>query len=325
MRHHAVRWLCLALLAFAGAAAAQDRFVVCEACHLGIENLHAEPGTGAIIVPKVEPVRFADSLHVGVACQDCHVRGYDSLPHHDIRVRGCVDCHPRTDAAGAAADAAFDFRRLAAEMRESAHFTATRDAFASRTDLRHGIRFTVLGEEDGFRCALCHHPHYMAAPAVTVAERVETENAWCTSCHAGEPERPPNLMLAVEWDALASPAPAGLVAQHAAIPHAERHLDAARCVDCHAPAAEPHSHAVLAGSASATCQACHAPASRLEALWDTGSGERASGAQDEPYVIGATRSRMLDALGLGLLGGVLILILAHLLWRAWRRIREGKR
>src|SRR5699024_9668065 len=276
------------IAAWAASAPTQRGAIPCKGCHLGHEKDFIDPQSGVARVPKVEPQRRHAAMHAEVTCQQCPVSGYRTFPHRDIETRGCMACHPRRDAAGARVDAAYDFQAISREFDHSIHTTATRDKLGDNVDARYGIRFHVIGSGEGFRCSMCHHPHYMQDDAQlrTPAAIIGTHNRWCTRCHATDPDRPLNIMLGVDWQAIADPAPAGLAAEHASIPFAVRHLASARCVDCHAGSAHEHSHEILPGAEVAGCQSCHARDSALAPVYRRG---------DEPPARGFTNNALLQA------------------------------
>jgi len=307
---------------------AEQVFVPCKGCHLGYEENFIDPETGRATQPLVNPKRRMASAHAKVACQDCHTSGYNSFPHRNIKIKGCMDCHPRSDPAGAQADAAYDFARIHREFKHSIHFTQTKDKFHKNVDAAYGVRFHITQSDNGFQCSLCHHPHYMRTTTQLAAPMaiLDVHNQWCTSCHAAEPSRPLNIMLGVDWAAIADPAKESLVAEHTALPFAARHLRKARCIDCHADANQKHSHTLLRGNDTVACASCHTRVSSLSHLYsyarhDTSSWVTNAVMLKHSYVMGATRFTWLDVAFYLALGAVVLMIIAHVIWRLISHMR----
>lgn len=309
----------------------EQAFVPCKGCHLGYEEDFIDPETGIAIQPLVNPKRRRVSIHARVACQACHTSGYNTFPHQNIEIKGCMDCHPRSDPAGAKADADYGFQKIRTEFENSIHFTDTKDRFRKKTDPVYGIRFHITQTDNGFQCSLCHHPHYMKTTAQLAAPMaiLDVHNKWCSSCHATEPSRPLNIMLGVDWTEIADPAKPSLVAEHAALPFAARHLRKARCIDCHSDVEQGNSHTLLTGNNTTACESCHARVSSLSRLYHHARNDSTlkvtnAAILKNSYVMGATRFIWLDATFYLAMGGVLFAIIAHVLWRFVTHMRSKR-
>lgn len=321
--------LAAALPAAAVLTPAQRESVHCLGCHTGNAKHFTNPETGAKKDVLVDIHSKRDSDHAKVPCQDCHVEGFNGFPHEDVKIKGCMDCHPRQDAAGAKEDAPFNFPRIEREFRTSVHFTELKDKFNKDEDFITGIHFTITKTGDGFPCSQCHHPHYMktAAELGAPGSILETHNKWCTSCHAAEPEQPVNTILGVAWSDVTDPAEPSLVAEHASLPHAAQHLQSARCVDCHSGTEHANSHELFLGSNTPGCESCHTRDSALSELYryvknDPAGGFTNSAILKDSYIMGATRYLLLDILGYVLLGGALLAAASYSFLRLIRRRRR---
>lgn len=285
----------------------------CFACHSGTPSsrrIVVDPRTGTRKDVTVELARMAEGEHGRLACPTCHSRGFERFPHRpaaERRFPACRDCHPRQPpAAGAAADRAYDFIGI-----EREHGTT-----------RHAAAFRKLrGERD---CEACHHPHtFRTSAALMAPARLRAEHdAPCLRCHEADAR-----------GVLAKPLQAGLVAAHAPIPAAERHLQSLRCLDCHASRGKPRPHDLLGGSAALGCVDCHRPQSALLAgLWRFVPESAASrygfthaGLLDAHRVMAATRFSVLDGLAVGGFAALVVAIAAHLGLRLVARLRRSVR
>jgi predicted CXXCH cytochrome family protein len=124
-----------------------------------------------------------------------------------------------------------------------------------------------------------------------------------------------------------------LETSHAWLPNTERHWARARCVECHTPHGARISHEILgAKTAERNCVECHSRDSILMTqLYKHRAGESReklgfvnAAVLNDAYIIGATRNRILDWLGFGLVGFVSAGVFGHGLgrWAAGRR-RNG--
>ncbi len=314
------RWLALGLALLPSALAAAEPTVErrlpplpCFGCHSGTpgsRRIVTDARTGARKDVTVELARMAEGVHGRLACPLCHSRGFERFPHRpagERRFPACRDCHPRSEPPeAAAADAAHGFARIEAEHAATPHAASFRK---------------VRGERD---CEACHHPHYMRASASLLLParlRVEHDGP-CRACHAADASAP-----------LSDPLRPDLVSGHASVPHAARHLDAVRCVDCHASRFRAGAHDLLTGEAAAGCVDCHRRESALlTGLWRfvpdagaIGDGFANAGLLEAHYVIGATRPVGVDRAIAWSLGLSILAIAAHALFRVTARLRRSVR
>ncbi len=285
------------LLLAAQAALADYPDVPCLGCHGGRPRPFIDPRTGARRDIGIDIRRRSISAHGALRCRECHVGAFVIFPHpRDRRTRRCLDCHPRR---GEKVDAGYAFPGIAREFEASAH-----------------------GRIDGFVCEDCHDPHgFRTTRALSsAASRLVAHNAPCRSCHRRDARGPKS-----------DPAKAGLVALHADIPQAERHLARSRCVDCHDLAPERTvSHALPAAARTPRdCVSCHRRNGTTLHRFLRGIDPPASDPGfTEPlllrhaYVMAATRPRALDRLFLLGAGALILLAGAHGLQRLRRRRRS---
>jgi hypothetical protein len=243
--------------------------------------------------------RSAD--HASIACQKCHVEGFDTFPHFGKKILGCMDCHPR-EGKGAHEDEPYHFGRIKREFKRTVHFTEHRKKFG---------------------CVECHHPHYFEATAHLGPPRaiLAHHNDMCLNCHAADPEG----QLDTIGNRLIDAAKPNLVAVHASIPHTTLHLRNTRCYDCHSGIEHVVSHTLPLGDETPGCESCHTSDSVHARLYRyVKKAGRTAGFTHpamirDSYVMGATRHTPLDAVTYILVGGVLLLVVAHGLMRFVRR------
>ncbi|MGH8502121.1 MAG: hypothetical protein ACREVE_06530 [Gammaproteobacteria bacterium] len=297
----------LALLTAAFPVAAvmslQDRVrFQCVGCHSGNAKIFTDPLTHEKkdTLMDIAAKRAAD--HADVACKKCHVEGFDSFPHFDKRILRCKDCHPRDKGEGAREDKPYHFRRIEREFKSTVHFT------------EHPKKFG---------CVECHHPHYFEATAHLGPPRaiLEHHNEMCLNCHAADPRGQVDTIGARLIDA----AEPNLVAEHASIPHTALHLRNTRCYDCHSGIEHVVSHTLPLGDEAPGCESCHTRDSVHARLYRYVKKAGRTAAFTHPammrdsYVMGATRYTPLDAVTYLLVGGALLLVVAHGVMRFVRR------
>jgi hypothetical protein len=290
---------CPALAAMSGEE--RQRFL-CFGCHTAGAKVFVDPRTGERKEIHIDIVALRGADHGNLPCQECHVRGFDVFPHFGKAILGCMECHPRK-GADAPEDEPYDFPRIAREFESSMHFT------------KHPRKFG---------CAQCHHPHYFEATADLGPPQVilDTHNDWCLTCHAENPEQPPDTVAT----GLADPAEPDLVAAHATIPHPANHLRKSRCVDCHSGTEHPVSHMLPARGEAGACVGCHSLESvharlyRYVAEVREASGFTNPAMMRDSYVMAATRYVPLDVLAYVVVGGALLAALAHAAMRVIRRL-----
>ncbi|MBF0311353.1 MAG: cytochrome c3 family protein [Magnetococcales bacterium] len=166
-----------------------------------------------------------------------------------------------------------------------------------------------------FDCFSCHDAHTFlpGSRQASAALQVTRGNESCQRCHD---RKEPAMEEAHAW-----------------LPQSARHLDSARCVECHTRAYQENQHTVLsAKDALRQCESCHGRDSLLKARLykhrlaqnaDKGAVERFL--LNEAYVVGMTSHPLLDWLAILAVGGALAGTSLHGLarWLVWRR-REGK-
>jgi predicted nucleic-acid-binding Zn-ribbon protein len=291
-----------------GVIALEDRArFQCIGCHTGNAKEFTDPLTGERKETLMDITRKRSADHASIACQKCHVEGFDTFPHSGKKILGCMDCHPR-EGKGAHEDEPYHFGRIKREFKRTVHFTEHRKKFG---------------------CVECHHPHYFEATAHLGPPRaiLAHHNDMCLNCHAADPEG----QLDTIGDRLIDAAKPNLVAVHASIPHTTLHLRNTRCYDCHSGIEHVVSHALPLGDDAPGCESCHTSDSvharlyrYVEKVSRTASFTYPAMARDT-YVMGATRYIPLEIVAYSLVSGVLILVVAHAAMRfARRKPRRGK-
>jgi hypothetical protein len=277
----------------------------CVGCHTGNAKFFTDPITGEKKETLMHIARKEAADHADVACQKCHVKGFDTFPHLGKKTLGCMDCHPRK-GRGAQEDKPYHFRRIAREFRSTVHFTEHRKKFG---------------------CSDCHHSHYFEATSDLGPPRaiLEIHNDWCLYCHSSDPKQPPDTIEG--WPGLADPAKPSLIAEHASIPHAALHLRTTRCVDCHSGTQHVVSHTLPLGDQAPGCESCHTRDSVQARLYRYVKRVQQTGFTNpamlkDSYVMGATRYAPLDVITYILVGGTLLAIAVHGLARVVYRRRH---
>jgi hypothetical protein len=269
----------------------------CLRCHAMPTLAYRNPEDGQIRDLSIDRDALGQSAHGDLACIDCHRRSYRRYPHPDRPAPGdldCVGCHEDEDDQLSRGWVDID-----KEFRLSVH--AVSDA----------------PEASGFSCHSCHDPHRFRTAAVgePIVQIVRNHNDVCLSCH----------------QELAAP----LSKSHDWLPNRDAHWGSVRCVDCHTPAALYANHQVLPAEESAkNCVDCHSSDPELLARLyrfrsEEDIAERGLIAQavfNEAYVVGMSKSPMLDRLSLAIIGLVVLLLTAHgvgryLVHRSSRRSR----
>jgi predicted nucleic-acid-binding Zn-ribbon protein len=276
----------------------------CIGCHTGNAKTYTNPLTGEKKDTLIDMPRKQTADHAEVACQECHVEGFDTFPHFGTKILACMDCHPREDA-GAMEDAPYHFRRIEREFKRTVHFT------------EHPRKFG---------CVECHHPHYFEATAHLGPPQaiLEHHNEMCLNCHAANPKG----QIDTIGDRLLDPAEPNLVVEHASIPHTALHLRTTRCYDCHSGTEHVVSHALPLGDEAPGCASCHTRDSVHARLYRYVDKVRQAPGFTNPamlrdgYVMGATRYIPLDVLSYFLVGGTLLAIVVHGLVRVVHRRRH---
>ncbi|MGQ9659320.1 MAG: nitrate reductase [Thermochromatium sp.] len=274
----------------------------CLRCHHMETLAYRDPRTGDLIDLHVAPERFAYSVHGELQCIDCHEGDFGQYPH-PASVLGqrldCVGCHQDLYKAD---KRPYTFKTIEQEFALSIH--ATSDS----------------PKAQGFDCHRCHDPHVFRHSEVgqPLAEIVRASNQICLSCHTQvrDPYSSAHLWL----------------------PKRDKHWQSVRCLDCHTPLTDPGrpvSHQILAAKDShVDCINCHSKEPRLlQRLYQyrsesdlAGGGWLSKAVFNQAYVVGMSRSPLLDALGLGMIGLTLLVLGAHGWgrYRAYRRLREDR-
>jgi hypothetical protein len=284
----------------------QRQRLQCFGCHAGGARIYIHPRTGERKEISIDIVAQRAADHGKLACQECHVKGFEIFPHSGKKILGCMECHPRKDAA-ALEDESYDFPRIEKEFESTVHFTQHREKFG---------------------CAQCHHPHYFKATAELGPPQaiLGTHNDSCLTCHAEKPEQPPDTIAG----GLADPAVPDLLAEHAMIPHPALHLRKSRCVDCHSGPGHTVSHTLPARGEAGGCEWCHSLESVHARLYRyVGEVREASGFTNpammrDSYVMGATRYLPLDLFAYVVAGGSLLAVAAHAALRVIWRLRTAR-
>lgn len=294
--------LLMAAFPVAAVMSLEDRLrFQCVGCHTGNAKSYTDPLTGEKKDTLIDINGKQAADHADVACKECHVEGFDTFPHFGKKILGCMDCHPR-EKAGAKEDKPYHFRRIEKEFERTVHFT------------EHPKKFG---------CVECHHPHYFEATAHLGPPRaiLENHNEICLNCHAAEPRG----QIDTIGDRLIDPAEPNLLAEHASIPHTALHLRNTRCYDCHSGTEHVVSHALPLGDEAPGCESCHTRDSVHARLYRyVKKAERTAGfthpaMMRDSYVMGATRYTPLDVVTYLLVGGALLLVVAHGATRFARR------
>ena len=124
-----------------------------------------------------------------------------------------------------------------------------------------------------------------------------------------------------------------VTAGHSWLPNRGTHWKAVRCLDCHTPISDLPSHEILpAGQGVRSCDDCHSKGSTLLNQLYAYRSEQAMAQKglistavfNQAYVVGMSRSPVIDSAALGLLGLTLAGLTAHGVgrYRAYRKYRS---
>jgi len=276
----------------------------CNVCH-AVEGLSIhDPVKGRTLDLSIEPDTYAASLHGVLDCEACHSSGYERMPHSGpIRHPRflCVDCHERRK----------DVEGLALTLR--------RDELLSGA---HG-----RSAELAFDCHMCHDPHtfVLVRDRKSALGRIEKSNHICLSCHG------PDGALRERFQELPN-----TLERHDLFPNPLQHMRKLKCVTCHAPEDSLTRHDVeAADKAVRECTGCHGSDARL--LERTYADLRGSttavplgalgaapddGFRDNVYVVGSTRSPLLDKLSIV---GFLVMLSLVAMHAVARLLTHGRR
>jgi len=268
------------------AAPLQDR--ACLRCHAMATLAYRDDTTGRLVDLFIDPGRLAASVHGKLACVECHAADYRYYPHPQTATGerlDCVGCHQEERAP-----TDYSFQAITAQYAKSIH--------ANSDD----------SQTQGFGCHSCHDPHGFRVSPVgkPLGAIVRDANRVCLTCHAQVRDPVSDL--------------------HRWLPNRDAHWTAVRCVECHTPMAvstdETHrvSHQILpAKESNLTCVNCHSGSqpllSRLYAYRSkedlARDGLFAKAVFNEAYVVGMSRSPLIDGLGLAVIGLTALGLAAH--------------
>jgi hypothetical protein len=270
----------------------------CMRCHWMETMAYRDRETRKIVDLSVDRDAYRHSVHAGLACRDCHARGYKHYPHRTSsadEALHCVGCHAERGDDGAP-----DLSEIGIEYQHSVH---------------------AMEGPARFDCFSCHDPHRFKplSDATPIAEVVTSNNAVCLDCH----------------ESLDTPVPKG----HEWLPRPRQHWASVRCIDCHTPIDGRDlyrpSHVLLsANESNQNCVECHTRGSallsqlynyRLEQEREE-EGFFSQALYNDAYIIGMSRSPVIDGIGLAVIALMIIGIAAHgfgryLAYRKWRQPR----
>lgn len=275
----------------------------CLVCHRMETIAYRDPETAEIRDLHIDLDRYTRSNHADLACTRCHEKDYRRYPHahgsadEALRCVGCHEDHPKYEP--------YRFKEVQAQFDRSVHVRENPDGTETPK------------ERKKLTCFACHDPHVFEATqrGDDIFRIVRQHNRVCMSCHA----------------ALHDPATAG----HVWLPNREAHWTAVRCLDCHTPISDHPSHEILpAGQGVRGCDDCHSKASTLlNQLYAYRSeqsvaqkGLISTAVFNQAYVVGMSRSPVIDWLALGLIGLTLAGLTAHGVgrYRAYRKYGSNR-
>lgn len=245
----------------------------------------------------IDPVRYDQSGHSGMACRTCHLGGYRGYPHQPAawnltaakpETLDCAECHAQKT------------NRIDDQVQKSVH---------------------AKNLKAKFTCSTCHDAHvYTTAAKLVEPQRiVAQDNVMCLECHNSDDKF-------AKFGGTLTPVKArpDIDTIHGFLPNTKRHWQAVRCVECHTPPATTKalamSHEILnKDKAERNCVNCHTRDSALRTrlyryVAETEAakvGFLNSAILGDSYVIGATRNPYLDFGGLALLGLTLAGVAGH--------------
>jgi hypothetical protein len=265
----------------------------CRACHAVADLTKTDPITGREVNLTIDLDAYAQSDHANVRCYDCHERGYETLPHTGPRQYPrflCVDCHRDNDKL-----APLRFERRRDELLGSVHGKQA---------------------EHRFDCHDCHNPHEfrLVRARGSALDRIRAGNQICLDCHGPQSKRN------VSFRDLPN-----VLDKHERLPHKRNHFRKVKCVSCHTPADSATRHDVRGKDEIAfECTQCHSPDSAvLQATYarpqDAGGpaldAAQADGLRENAYVVGSSRSRLLDWISIAGFVLAALLVAAHAIAR----------
>jgi len=288
--------LLLVLSALAATAAAdasdtesglqKDDSPECMRCHWMETMAYRDRATRKIVDLSIDRDAYRHSVHDELACRDCHDRRYKHYPH---RVRSaeeglsCVGCHEK-------------------HQEDSDH--SPPNLAGLDQEYQHSVH--ALEADEPFSCFSCHDPHsFRPLPNDTpVPQVVAANNGLCLDCHTE----------------LLTPVPEG----HDWLPRPQAHWSSVRCLDCHTPLEGRDlyapSHQILsAAESNQNCVECHSRDGELLAQLYVHRAEQereqkgffSHAVYNDAYIIGMSRSPIIDRIGLAIVVLMILGIGAH--------------
>jgi hypothetical protein len=266
----------------------------CLECHSVGELRSVDALSGREYRLAIDVDAYERSSHATVGCTTCHDQGYHRVPHRNARRRDpfqCLSCH-QDDA---------HMRNVDPQQRKAA------------------VKESVHWEKNGsvFGCHACHDPHRFRPPPLSQegAEHIAWANAICSRCHEETPLKPFEKAKAAQG-------------AHGFLPHEALHLRVTSCIDCHGEERLARHRINKASEAPSTCKACHGgPAHTLTANFgktlarDGESNILNRDVLDDVYVIGSTKSALLDRVSQVIFFSFVALLVLHAIARvvvSWR-------
>jgi hypothetical protein len=278
----------------------------CQECHETEDLWYRDPSSGETISLSISEGAYLASSHGTVGCIDCHDRGYARHPHTGPQLPRflCVGCHQD--------DSTFQDLHLDSRKRELASSV-------------HGG-----ASADPLECHDCHDPHRfrLINGDSPVTAQIAASNGICLDCHGPSRAREHGRARGRFEDL------SNALRNHQTIPNARDHFRKVKCVACHSDFVEGTTHLVNKKEEALTncTESCHREdAPVLRSLYGPRTEGGAGYGRGDPlaanaYVIGATRTPLLDALSQLGFGLLMLAIAAHSIARLVlaRRIRRQR-
>ncbi|MHC5211107.1 MAG: cytochrome c3 family protein [Planctomycetota bacterium] len=248
----------------------------CLDCHADrdfLESVMPDPAR-ALEPLLVDEQRFADSVHGGMDCSDCHM-DYDDVPHtEDGMSFDCTGCHSDQSEV----------------LASSVHGQALEGGASVSCGACHGVHDVLPSSDRNSRlhplnvykaCGQCHFSTDVETASVTELLREPytddahargllrgglTVAATCVSCHGGhdvKPQGDPESRVSrLNVEATCEACHVGVAEQYAQSVHAVRkngdEQEGATCSDCHRPHTMAQADDDFRTQTIATCAECHA-------------------------------------------------------------------
>jgi hypothetical protein len=174
------KWLSLAVIAFSAAvsaspAAAAPTTAQCLECHSSMTE-PVEIAKGVTVHPNVDQKKYAESVHGGFECVQCHM-GIGAYPHSNQA--------SKADAAVRAVASAISSKSKIDAIAQAACVQCHPDIYETYKKSVHGKNVMVKKSSDGPVCTSCHgSPHYIQ-PKTSKESAVNPFNVVrsCEACH----------------------------------------------------------------------------------------------------------------------------------------------